>query len=70
MEEKEQFPCWRDISSAPSEEMILCAYDMGTEGKDWDIVILWWDDHYETWTNGEEAGFEPTHWMWLPEFPK
>ena len=61
---------WRDISSAPSEEMVLCAYDMGEEGKDWDIVILWWDEHYETWTNGEEAGFSPTHWMPLPEFPK
>jgi hypothetical protein len=61
---------WRDINSAPSSDMILCAYDMGDESIDWDIVILWWDDDVREWTDGDTWGFSPTHWMPLPEPPK
>ena len=61
---------WRPIGEAPSETMILCAYDMGDEGQDWDIVILWYDIAMEQWTDGDVWGFEPTHWMPLPDPPK
>jgi hypothetical protein len=69
--EREGIPFyWRPISEAPSETMILCAYDMGDESVDWDLVILWWDITTGEWTDGDVWGFSPTHWMPLPEPPK
>ena len=61
---------WRDIASAPKDGSWIFGYSDTLKIRFYPMVLFWDDNGWTTPSHGDgEPGFNPTHWMPLPDPP-